>query len=136
MDQRGGGVLQGTVQIIGLAYKQLEQICECIACHISEIAASRCGELPEPYQLRLLFEERYGRKFVRNNANLHPGNFVSPQMVDTLSICSVPEDVKLRLASEITEDFGEEQAAAQNQSSETGKIESYNNESSWILENN
>ncbi|KAJ4981213.1 hypothetical protein NE237_032050 [Protea cynaroides] len=68
-------------------------------------AAARCGDLPELQTLRKLFGERYGHKFSITAAELLVGNLVDCQIIEKLTIKSVPDDVKLGLLDEITREY-------------------------------
>uniref|UniRef100_A0A7N1A3M0 IST1-like protein n=1 Tax=Kalanchoe fedtschenkoi TaxID=63787 RepID=A0A7N1A3M0_KALFE len=68
-------------------------------------ASARCGDVPELTTSRELFEERYGRRFVRTALHLLPGNLVNSQIKEKLSITSVSDEAKLRLVNEIFRDY-------------------------------
>ncbi|KAK1421136.1 hypothetical protein QVD17_23254 [Tagetes erecta] len=65
-------------------------------------ASARCGELPELLRIRKLFSERYGQHFEARALSLLPGNLVSFQIRENLSIKKVPNEVKYKLMEEIT----------------------------------
>lgn len=64
-------------------------------------AASRCGELPELYSIRILFTRLLGENFERTNVELLPGNRVNSQIKHNLCKRSVSEDEKIQLLNEI-----------------------------------
>ncbi|KAF5745976.1 putative Regulator of Vps4 activity in the MVB pathway protein [Tripterygium wilfordii] len=68
-------------------------------------ASARRGDLPELPALRKLFEERYGQGFAKAAVDLCPGNLVSNEIKEKLSIESVPDDLKHRLLDEIARDY-------------------------------
>ncbi|KAK4784537.1 hypothetical protein SAY86_018905 [Trapa natans] len=69
-------------------------------------ASVRCGDLPELRPIRKLFGERYGENFIKRALELYPGNLVNREIRDKLSsIQSVSEEVKKRLADEISRDY-------------------------------
>ncbi|GLT29742.1 hypothetical protein SLA2020_045880 [Shorea laevis] len=68
-------------------------------------ASARCGDLPELYAIRRLFEERYGQRFATGAVESYPGNLVNPEVKEKLSINSAPDDVKRSLVDEIIRDY-------------------------------
>ncbi|XP_058218005.1 uncharacterized protein LOC131329005 isoform X2 [Rhododendron vialii] len=64
-------------------------------------ASARCGDLPELSKIRKLFGERYGQSFALVALELLPGNLVNRQVMENLSITSVPDHVKYKLVDEI-----------------------------------
>lgn len=105
---------------IVVVYDLLDHFCEFIIIHFSYIrkhkdcpndigeavstlifASARCGDLPELPEIRELFGERYGQRFVAVSLNLLPGNLVNRQIKENLSVQSVADDVKLSLVDEI-----------------------------------
>ncbi|KAK0608654.1 hypothetical protein LWI29_033920 [Acer saccharum] len=105
-------------------YELLDSFCEFILMNLSFIleckdcpkdineavsslifASSRCGDLPELYRIRKLFEDRYGKKFVMAAAEeLFPGNLVNHQIKERLNLKSVADDIKQQLVDEIAKD--------------------------------
>lgn len=68
-------------------------------------AASRCGELPELHQIRMLFKKHFGADFERTNVKLQPGNFVNTQMKYNLGSKSLSNDVKIEMTLEIAREY-------------------------------
>ncbi|KAG5546294.1 hypothetical protein RHGRI_018459 [Rhododendron griersonianum] len=68
-------------------------------------AASRCGELPELHQIRMLFKKHFGADFERTNVKLQPGNFVNTQMKYNLGSKSLSNDVKIEVTLEIAREY-------------------------------
>ncbi|KAK3187880.1 hypothetical protein Dsin_027441 [Dipteronia sinensis] len=68
--------------------------------------STRCGDLPELYGIRKLFEDHYGKKFVMVAAELFPGNLVNHQVIkERLNLKSVADDIKQQLVGEIAKDY-------------------------------
>ncbi|PIA30666.1 hypothetical protein AQUCO_05400043v1 [Aquilegia coerulea] len=67
-------------------------------------ASARCGDLPELIKLRKLFGERYGQKFAMTAVELHHGNLVNRQIIENLSVKSIPDDFKIVQMKEIARD--------------------------------
>ncbi|OVA00543.1 protein of unknown function DUF292 [Macleaya cordata] len=108
-------------QSIMAAYDLLDHFCEFIIINLPYIrqnkdcpndineaassllyASARFGDLPELHKLRKLFGERYGHRFAMAAVELLPGNLVNRQIIEKLSVKSVPDDVKFKLMKEIT----------------------------------
>ncbi|GAB4824970.1 hypothetical protein Ancab_007843 [Ancistrocladus abbreviatus] len=108
---------------IGAAYELLDHFCEFIILNLSYIrkhkdcpndikeavsslmfASARCGDLPELGEIRKLFGDRYGQRFATAAVQLLPGNLVSLQIKEKLTIRPVSDDVKYRLLDEIIRD--------------------------------
>ncbi|KAK4856137.1 hypothetical protein QYF36_014538 [Acer negundo] len=105
-------------------YELLDSFCEFILMNLSFIlkckdcpndineavsslifASSRCGDLPELYGIRKLFEDRYGKKFVMAAAELFPGNLVNHKIKERLNLKLVADDIKQQLVDEIAKDY-------------------------------
>ncbi|KAK7324727.1 hypothetical protein VNO77_28526 [Canavalia gladiata] len=101
-------------------YELLDEFCEFILTQLSYIrrhkecpndineavsslifASARFGDLPELGVIRKLFGERYGERFTTTAVELFPGNLVSKQLKENLSIKSVPDDLKYKMVDEI-----------------------------------
>ncbi|KAH7861895.1 hypothetical protein Vadar_032315 [Vaccinium darrowii] len=105
------------------AYTQIGQFCYTVHTNIREIssrkrlpyqvveavsslvfAASRCGELPELHQIRLLIKKRFGSEFERTNVKLLPGHFVNSQIKYNLGNKNLSDDEKVEIISEIAKE--------------------------------
>ncbi|XP_028807909.1 uncharacterized protein LOC114762570 [Neltuma alba] len=105
------------------AYELLDHFCEFILTQLSYIrrhkdcpndineavsslifASARIGDLPELFVIRKLFGQRYGQRFATTAVELVPGNLVNKQLIESLSLKSVPYDVKYRVVDEIARD--------------------------------
>ncbi|PHT51737.1 hypothetical protein CQW23_06199, partial [Capsicum baccatum] len=64
-------------------------------------ASARLGDLPELPEIRELFDERYGKKFVTFALELLSTNHVNQQLKEKLFVKSVSNEVKYRLVDEI-----------------------------------
>ncbi|KAM3320728.1 putative protein isoform X2 [Capsicum chacoense] len=64
-------------------------------------ASARLGDLPELPEIRKLFSERYGKKFVTFALELLSTNHVNQQLKEKLFVKSVSNEVKYRLVYEI-----------------------------------
>ncbi|KAI8552634.1 hypothetical protein RHMOL_Rhmol06G0281800 [Rhododendron molle] len=82
-----------------LSYKVVEAVSSLV------YAASRCGELPELHQIRMLFKKHFGADFERTNVKLQPGNFVNTQMKYNLGTKSLSNDVKIAMTLEIAREY-------------------------------
>ncbi|XP_054811407.1 uncharacterized protein LOC129312745 isoform X2 [Prosopis cineraria] len=106
-------------ETLAAAYELLDHFCEFILSQLSYIrrhkdcpndineaasslifASARIGDVPELFVIRKLFGQRYGQRFATAAVELLPGNL----LIESLSLKSVPDDLKYRVVDEIARD--------------------------------
>ncbi|XP_020575485.1 IST1 homolog [Phalaenopsis equestris] len=67
-------------------------------------AAPRCSDLPELFQVQILFASKYGKEFVAAATELMPDCGVNRQIIQLLSVHAPSVETKLKLLKEIAEE--------------------------------